>query len=190
MTPQPDDRLTTNGQAPQLTFSEQAWSAIVAWTQATPWEVGGLGIIEANATGYLVTDAFAVNQSANTVTTTLDATAVASLVGDLLDQGADPAALRVWWHSHAGEPPFWSGDDERTIASFRPAAMISLVTDHRLRVLARIDRFDPRETIPLRVERPSTLPSPQERRQAAVHLRENVVGLDGSTPIPTLEQPA
>ena len=90
-----------------------------------------------------LTRVFLLPQLGNAVATQLDPGAMADLVGRLLDEDLDPAALRVWWHSHGREAPFWSGQDEHTIDGFAPAPMVSLVVDHRQRRLARLDRYVP-----------------------------------------------
>jgi hypothetical protein len=91
-------------------------------------------------------------QLGNAVATQLDPVGMADLIERLLEEDIDPSALRVWWHSHGREAPFWSGQDEQTIEGFAPSAMVSVVIDHRQRRLARLDRYQPRATTWLTVE--------------------------------------
>ena len=141
-----DDRLETELEEPVLAVDPVAWDALVGWSRATDLEVSGLGRLVPTDDGFRMTDAYLVRQSATAYETELDPADLAALVARLADDGTDTDGLRVWWHSHAREAPFWSGVDERTIASFAPIAMISIVIDHRLRRLARLDRFAPRGT--------------------------------------------
>ena len=119
----------------------------MGWARATDAETSGMALLEADGADLRVGRLFLLPQAGNEVETELDPAALAALVGDLVDAGEDPAALRLWWHSHARETPFWSGLDEHTIESFAPVAMVSLVVDHRARRLARLDRFEPSRVV-------------------------------------------
>jgi len=131
---------------PRLIVAPDDWNRLMGWALATDSETSGMGLLEADVSALRVTRLYLLPQSGNEVETELDPAALASLVVELVRDGVDPAGLRLWWHSHARETPFWSGLDEHTIEGFAPVAMVSLVVDHRARHLARLDRFGPRVT--------------------------------------------
>jgi hypothetical protein len=130
----------------RLVLGRSIWRQLMAWATATDLEVSGMGLLEIDGDDLRLLKVYLLPQVANEVETRLDPAPLAGLVVDLVQRDVDPASLRVWWHSHARETPFWSGLDEHTIAGFEPASMVSLVIDHRGRRLARLDTFAPRRT--------------------------------------------
>lgn len=153
---------------PRLSFASAAWRRLVAWTTRCPFEIGGLGLLTPDGDDLVVEEVVLVEQEVNDIATRLDGAAVHRLLVDLLDAGRDPAALKLWWHSHATEGVFWSGEDEETIDRFRNDFMVSLVLNHRLQALGRRDAYDPRRTTWVRVEPPleAASPSPAELAEA------------------------
>ena len=87
--------------------------------------------------------------------TPFDSAAVADLLVSLARADRPTDGLRLWWHSHAREAPFWSVVDEGTIAGLRGAGFVSLVGNQELRFLARYDTASPRLTRWLWVEPPT-----------------------------------
>ena len=132
---------------------------------------------------YRLTRTFLLPQLGNAVATQLDPAGMADLMEQLINEDEDPAGLRVWWHSHGREAPFWSGQDEHTIEGFAPAPMISLVVDHRQRRLARLDRYVPRHTTWLTIEgaEPIDAWTPGEIEDARRQVREAVGELAGES---------
>ena len=141
-----DQRLDEVDGPARLVLSPSVWRRLMDWARATDFEVSGMGILAVDGDDLRLTETFLLPQLANELETQLDPAGLAALVVDLVGRDRDPAALRVWWHSHARETPFWSGLDERTIQGFAPVTMVSLVVDHRGRRLARLDAFAPRRT--------------------------------------------
>ncbi len=114
------------------------------YTNLAAGEVSGLGTVEEFAGGFLVTDIFLPKQSCSPSGTELDQESVATLIMELDQAGADAGSLRFWWHSHAGLDVFWSRTDEECIASLANGDyVLSLVTNKRGNVLARLDIFKP-----------------------------------------------
>lgn len=140
---------------PHLFFAKEAWRKLLLYTLNCSFEIGGLGLVEEQGRDFLVTDVLVVEQDVNDIATRLDSEAVSMLIAELLDRGQDPAALKLWWHSHAHEAPFWSGVDEETIEHFQNDFMVSLVSNHQLRFLARRDQYNPRTTTWLWLDKPS-----------------------------------
>ena len=137
-----DERLDDPVEQPRLTIDPGVWRQLVAWAIVTDSEDSGMALLDpAGHDDLLLSRVFLLPQVGNAVATQLDPVGMADLMGQLLDEGVDPSALRVWWHSHGREAPFWSGQDEQTIEGFAPSSMVSVVIDHRQRRLARLDRF-------------------------------------------------
>lgn len=141
-----DEMLEQPAEHPRLVMGAGVWRQLMAWAIVTSSEVSGMGLLEPDGEdAFRLGRVFLVRQTGNAMATQLDPMAMADLMSELIDADQDPAALRVWWHSHGREAPFWSGQDEHTIEGFAPVPMISLVIDHKQRRLARLDRFDPRD---------------------------------------------
>jgi hypothetical protein len=148
-----DERLDHPIEQPRLRIDPAVWRQMIAWATVTNSEVSGMGLLEPDGDDDLrLSRIFLLPQLGNAVATQLDPVGMADLMGQLLDEGVDPSGLRVWWHSHGREAPFWSGQDEQTIEGFAPSAMVSVVVDHRQRRLARLDRYRPRHTTWLTIE--------------------------------------
>jgi hypothetical protein len=148
-----DERLDNPAEQPRLEIDPAVWRQMVAWARVTVSEVSGMALLEPLGTDDLrVSRVFLLPQLGNAVATQLDPVGMADLMGQLLDEGIDPSGLRVWWHSHGREAPFWSGQDEQTIEGFAPVPMVSVVIDHQQRRLARLDRYRPRQTTWLTID--------------------------------------
>jgi hypothetical protein len=178
-----------------LTANPAAWAKLWRWIYLAEGEVGGLGSIVEQPNGFRMIDCYLIDQRATDVDTELEPGAVGQFLLDYVDQGHDPAELRLWWHSHARESVFWSADDERTIDGFNGDALLSLVGNMRGKVLARLDRYTPRrETIGwldvVPAPPPPTDPMPdadQARAELAAHVRTvrratNKLWTDGDLP--------
>jgi hypothetical protein len=114
------------------------------YTNLAAGEVSGLGTVEEFDGGFLVTDLFLPKQTCSPGGTDLDQESVATLIMELDQAGKDPGALRFWWHSHGNLDVFWSGTDEQCINNLANGDyVLSLVTNKRGDVLARLDIFRP-----------------------------------------------
>ena len=149
-----DQRLDAPSEQPTLLIDPAVWRQMMAWATVTNSEVSGMGLLEpwGDAEDLRLTRVYLLPQLGNAVATQLDPVGMADLIERLLEEDIDPSGLRVWWHSHGREAPFWSGQDEQTIEGFAPSSMVSVVIDHRQRRLARLDRYQPRATTWLTVE--------------------------------------
>jgi hypothetical protein len=161
--PEDVDRRTspqTDQAEPRLSFSPSAWQKLVLYTTLCEVEISGLGLVDETPDGYRLRDLLLVDQEADTLAARLSGDAVSDLIVGLIAAGEDPVGLRLWWHSHARESVFWSGDDEETISGFQNDGMISLVSNHSMRLLARLDDYSPRATTFVWVEPPTDPPVP------------------------------
>jgi len=114
------------------------------YVDLAPGEVSALGIVERDDEDLLVTDLFLPKQNCSSASTDMDQGAVAQLLVDLESKGIDPRTLRLWLHSHAVMDTFWSGTDTATIAGLcNDGFVLSIVTNQKGKMLARVDIFEP-----------------------------------------------
>src|SRR5688572_27623530 len=86
---------------PRVTVPEKTWKKLLAYIEACPMEVGGLGTVERVGQLLVVKDVFLLEQEVSAVSTVLDQRAVVKFLTDWTRAGHDPSLLRFWWHSHA-----------------------------------------------------------------------------------------
>jgi hypothetical protein len=153
---------------PRLRFLPEAWRKMRLWTDLCTYEISGLGLVDEDGSDFVLTDLRLVEQEVTPLATALDGAAVSNLIVDLLDANEDVDRLRLWWHSHARETCFWSGEDERTISTFQNDYMISIVTNQAGRFLARLDRYEPRTTEWVWVDPPTEAIEPTAEEIAEV----------------------
>lgn len=162
----------------RLSFAPEVWRKIYLFTTQCPVEISGLGMVEpAGPTGedFRISELFLVTQDVTDIQTRLDQEEVSLLVSRLVDEGRDPTNLRFWWHSHAREEVFWSGEDEDTIEKFANDWMISMETNHRMRTLCRLDHYAIRSTTWVWVDRPA---EPVEATDEEIlEVRREITGL-------------
>ena len=159
-----------------MTFRDRAWRRLVLYATLCPFEIGGLGVVRAAGKDVEVIDIHLLRQDVNDISTRLDGDAVSELLVAMIERGEDPATLRLWWHSHAREKTFWSGEDEETIAGFRNDGMLSLVVNHELLALGRRDTYAPRRTDWVWIDRPdaAVLATPEETDAVRAEIAEAV----------------
>ena len=98
-----------------LRFTPEAYARLRLYVDLCPSEIGGLGEVRPEGDALLVTELFLLDQWVSPSETELDPEAVLRLLCRCLEEGRDPAALRLWWHSHAEHEVEWSATDEATI---------------------------------------------------------------------------
>jgi len=114
------------------------------YTDLAAGEVSGLGTVEEFDGGFLVTDLLLPKQVCSPGGTDLDQDSVATLIMELDQAGKDVGTLRFWWHSHSNLDVFWSPTDEQCINNLANGDyVLSMVTNKRGQVLARLDIFRP-----------------------------------------------
>ena len=165
--------------APRVLIAPQALQRLKLYIDLCPFEVSGLGTVEPSREDLLVTNLFLIRQRASDSDTELDPQAVAEYLLQTVREGKDPAALRVWWHSHAEADVTWSDTDERTIAGLQIEQLVSIVGNKRHQFRCRLDHFSPRRVtadgLPL-LPGPDGRPSDEGtlRQQVLAELREKV----------------
>lgn len=134
----------THSAAPTvLRFTAETYARLRLYVELCPSEIGGLAEVRAEGDGLLVTALCLLDQRVSSSETELQPEAVLRLLHQCLEEGRDPAALRLWWHSHAEHEVEWSETDEATIQGFGAASLISLVTNRAGDVLCRWDTWQP-----------------------------------------------
>jgi hypothetical protein len=165
-------------QSPRILIAPQAFRRLKLYIDLCPFEVGGLGTVEARGDEVLVSDIVLIRQRASNSDTELDPQAVADHLLGIIEEGKDPASLRLWWHSHAEADIGWSQTDEKTIEALRIEQLVSIVGNKRHDFTCRMDRFSPERVtldgLPL-------VPADEEpsvddpiRQQVIAELREKV----------------
>lgn len=164
---------------PRVFIAPQAFQRLKLYINLCPFEVGGLGTVEPFGDDLRVAEIFLIRQRASDSDTELDPQAVADHLLRTVREGKDPAALRVWWHSHAEADITWSETDEKTIERLQIERLVSIVGNKRHQFGCRLDQFLPKR---LTFDRLHLIPTPDGspadegalRQQVMVELREKV----------------
>lgn len=128
----------------QLFIEHTAWQKIQYYVDTCKTEVSGIGKIERREGDFYVTDVKIFEQDVSGAHSDIDAETLAKFQVELLKSNEDPADWTLWWHSHANMGVFFSARDVDTIdesTDFR--YMVSLVTNHKHELVARVDVYDP-----------------------------------------------
>ncbi len=126
-----------------LRFTAETCGRLRLYVELCPSEIGGLGEVLAEGDGLLVTGLSLLDQRVSSAETELEPEAVLRLLDRCVAEGRDPAALRLWWHSHAEGEVEWSKTDEATIQGFGADSLVSLVTNKAGDLLCRWDTWRP-----------------------------------------------
>lgn len=126
-----------------LRFTPETYARLRLYVELCPSEIGGLGEVRVEGDGLLVTGLALLDQRVSAAETELQPEAVLRLLDQCVAEGRDPAALRLWWHSHAESEVEWSETDEATIERFGADSLVSLVTNRAGDLLCRWDSWRP-----------------------------------------------
>ena len=129
-----------------LRFTADTYARLRLYVDLCPSEIGGLGEVRPEGDGLLVTDLYLLEQRVSPSETELQPEAVLRLLHRCLEEGRDPAAVRLWWHSHADHEVEWSETDEATIQGFGADCLISLVTNKAGDLRCRYDAWGPQRS--------------------------------------------
>lgn len=114
------------------------------YAQRCPFEIGGLGQVEAaDGGGLLITDVFILPQRVSMSETELTSEGLFALLARLVSEGADVTGTRLWWHSHGEMDVNWSETDAETIEHLPGDFWVSVVTNRRGEVRCRLDAYTP-----------------------------------------------
>ena len=112
-------------------------------------EISGLGKISKYKDGFLVEKVKLIEQTVSMANTNLDAEGLGKLYHEIIQEEGSLANWKLWWHSHASMPTFWSQTDEEAIEGFDNETpnnnwFISTVFNHKMDWKARLDVFSPK----------------------------------------------
>lgn len=133
--------MTSRNRLPRVLIRPSAWQRLRLYIDLCPTEISGLGLVESRGQDFIVTDVFLFDQEVSQLDTALSRADVANFLIETIESGRDPEAIKLWWHSHAGAPVFWSALDERTAGSFSNDFMLSLVGNKRGHIRCRLDTY-------------------------------------------------
>ena len=157
--------MTSSNQEVPLTvaITVQARRKLNAFIAQCPQEISGLGTVEVVAGGLLITDVFLLQQEVTPSETVLPALTVAYFLATATDNGIDPSQLRLWWHSHATDQPYFSPTDLATITGTFDTSpwLLSYVGCHEGTYQARLDVFAS-NTTPVRLSKPVVIRTVEE----------------------------
>lgn len=128
----------------ELQIQDRAWAKLRYFVDNTDGEISGLGKIERDGDNFVVTDVQIFTQSVSGAHSDIPAQALAQFQVELMRQGESMEQWVLWWHSHAKMGVFFSQRDKDTIdesTDFR--YMVSLVTNHKHELTARVDVYEP-----------------------------------------------
>lgn len=144
-----------------------------------PWEISGFGTVELKGGAFVATNLFLLDQVVTAGSTVIDPMATAMFLARAQQEGIDPAALRLWWHSHAGHQVYWSPTDEATIRNVFSHVpwFVSVVGNHAGAYLARVDTA-PSDSVPIRLTHTAplltALPNEREIRKVRAEIKKRV----------------
>ena len=138
--------MTRSGAPAVIRFTPDTYARLRLYVELCPSEIGGLGEVRPDGDGLLVTELCLLDQRVSSSETELQPEAVLHLLHEYLKEGRDPAALRLWWHSHAEHEVEWSETDEATIQGFGADSLVSLVTNKAGDLLCRWDSWRPQRS--------------------------------------------
>ncbi len=128
---------------PSVTLSPRAAQKLRLYVELCPYEISGLGEMEVLPAGFQVRDLHLLKQRCSASYTELLPDGVARFLISYLEQGGDPAVLKLWWHSHGEMDVFWSPIDDYTAKGFNNDYMLSLVANKEGDHLCRLDLYQP-----------------------------------------------
>lgn len=132
----------------RVVFKENAFKKLRAYVNSINYEISGLGRVEKTDDALIVTDVRIFEQTVTGGHTDLEPQALARFYNQIIDEEGDLSKWKLWWHSHCDFDAFFSGTDLATIDDFDSEMpndnwMLSIVTNHEGKLLARADIYQP-----------------------------------------------
>jgi hypothetical protein len=111
-------------------------------------EISGIGKISKYKDGFMIEKIKLLEQVVSSASTVLDARGLGKLYSEIIQEEGSLAGWKLWWHSHAAMPTFWSQTDNDTIKDFDNETpnnnwWLSAVFNHKMEWKARLDVFNP-----------------------------------------------
>jgi hypothetical protein len=134
----------------KVLFDLKAFVKIKAYINKTDKEISGLGEVEVDHQNGIIkiVNLYLLPQVCTNETTNLTKDGIAKFYDDIISQNKDCSKIRLWWHSHANLPVFWSKTDSDTINDFDLEIpennwFLSIVGNREGKIKCRLDIFQP-----------------------------------------------
>jgi len=128
---------------PVVYITTEAKQRLDLYIQLADGEISGLGTVTRLGNDFLVTAVHLFEQECTSASTDLSVEDVSKFLLEAVRSGLDPAALKLWWHSHCNMGVFWSATDDRTAEKFSNGWMLSLVGNRGKEYKCRLDLYEP-----------------------------------------------
>jgi len=99
---------------PVVYITTEAKQRLDLYIQLADGEISGLGTVTRLGNDFLVTAVHLFEQECTSASTDLSVEDVSKFLLEAVRSGLDPAALKLWWHSHCNMGAFWSATDDGT----------------------------------------------------------------------------
>ena len=128
----------------KVILSKYAWDKLTAYVDNCPYEIGGLGKVTTDGENFYVSDVEIFTQKVTPAHVEMTADTLATFQVEKMRAKESLVDYKFWWHSHAKMGVFWSGTDTDTMnGSTEFPWLVSLVTNHKHELKARIDIYTP-----------------------------------------------
>lgn len=126
----------------------KVYQKLISYVENIDYEISGLGKISINKNEITVEDVRIFKQVVSSGETELDRDELTAFYDEIIKEEGDLSKWKLWWHSHATFDVFFSSTDLKTIEDFDNEMhsdnwMLSIVTNHKKELLARVDIFYP-----------------------------------------------
>lgn len=128
---------------PTVYITPEVKNRLDLYMQCVPGEISGLGKVTIRNGNFFIEEIILFEQTSDFSTTELSSEDLADFLMQAIQQGIDPASLKLWWHSHGNGSTFWSGTDDQTARSFNNGWMLSLVGNKKSEYHVRLDMYEP-----------------------------------------------
>ena len=128
----------------QVVLTHDVWQRMRAYVDNCRDEISGMGKIERDGEDFRVVDIVLFDQTVSAAHSDITTESLAKFQVEVIRKGDSLEDWTFWWHSHAAMKVFFSGTDTETIdASTEYKYLVSLVTNHKHELTARVDTFEP-----------------------------------------------
>lgn len=128
----------------KVILSQNAWDKLTAYVDNCPYEIGGLGKVTTDGRDFYVSDVEIFTQKVTPAHVEMTADTLATFQMEKMRAKESLVDYKFWWHSHAKMGVFWSSTDTDTMnGSTEFPWLVSLVTNHKHELKARVDIYKP-----------------------------------------------
>lgn len=142
MTPITTSMVPASVVRPEVYYTPKVMRTIDYIVAKATGEVGWLGTVEKMGKDYLITNIYIPPQTVTSVTTDIEADAVAKIALQIMDDGGDLASLRYWGHSHVNMGVTPSSTDEAQIDEYMEQSDWFIRGIYNKKGESKVDVFD------------------------------------------------